>query len=547
MTCPQCQGELTKTKLGYMCLMCGYAGEPTHGHDLVMAAEAKARQAHGSPEDTEPTQIMQVKTFARAKPAPINAAVSDIVSETDEVDTHEISTDIPKAPDVIPAPVRTDPIPETPNPLGAQPPQQNAESSAAAVPVASAPVVPLPTVINAAANPVPTPGSIIHPASSPTPPATTSPPPKPKHRRPVRTMAFIGVAVGIVVLAAAAYVLPAAAAARALNKKLDSAQSFAMTGNLTIKANSFLSVLSSNLNFNGTYSAKSANSLNYSGVFASRNYTGSFITDHSQLYSQMTGADLPFIRYNQGLDTYHILPSVWYQTKADNSLYKYYCETRPDTKYPSPLVWYQALRQVKLRPSPLIEYAQTVDGHSTTHLQGSISGQELNAAWNNINSSLPDDCQWNNLLADVSGLNVHYDAWTSKSFDQIELHFNDKDLGINGTMLLKLNQYNQAPAPVVPTNTLDLANIFAVRAAIQSRDYTRRANVDAISSALNAYYAAKKNLPASLVKLTPTYIKTIPTDPSTGTASYTYATVKNTYSISTVLEDAGQLYTDTGP
>lgn len=309
---------------------------------------------------------------------------------------------------------------------------------------------------------------------------------------------------------------------------------------------SFLSVLDSNLTYSGVYSTKAANQLNYAGTFASRQYTGTFIANKGQLYSQMTGSDLPFIRYNQGIATYHITPNDWYTTPIDTSLYKNYCETRPDTKFPSPLVWYQAIRQVKMQPSPLIEYGQKVDGHSTTHLRGSISGKDFNIAWNNINSTLPDGCEWNNQIEDLSGLVIHYDAWTSTSFDRIQLNFSDKDLGVKGTLVLNMDQYNQPQTVAIPTVTKSLPDIFSGRAAIQARDFTRRGDIDALKVALDNYAKANKATPpSSLSKLAPKYIAAIPKDPNG--ASYSYTVTKKTYTLSATLEDAGQLYTVTGP
>lgn len=595
MTCPQCQGELTKTKLGYMCLICGYSGRLTHGHQLAVEA---AERAHPPPSPTVadmaelPTKPLAGALFVpMTKPVPADDSEISAKSESPPAAAGVVHRPADKPATKHAAPTAKITETESVKIAEAKPKLKIGLAAAVlhpdptvAVTAATPPTVPIEAVpeitapaiasgvelVNQPVGAIPASGAFnpqaaaalksepaldpdqalvsplaLEPAASVEPP--TPPPAATKHhRKPMRTVTLVGAIIVILALAVAAYILPAQAATRAFNKKIANAQSFGYTGNLTIKAESFLSVLSSNLDFHGIYATKGPGELDYTGLFASRNYTGTFISNHGQLYTKMAGNDLPFIRYNQGLNTYHLLPATWYQTKLDTGMYKYYCETRPDTKYPSPLVWYQALRQIKLRPSPLVGYAQRVDGHTTTHLQANISGQQLNAAWSNINSSLPDDCQWNTLLEDVSGINVHVDAWTSPSFDKIVLTFKDRDLGVTGTLTMKLSQYNQTATPTVPTTTTDLAGIFSVRAAIQARDYSRRADIDALNAAIKKYYVAKKTLPTALSKLAPADIATIPTDPTSG-AQYTYTVTKKTYTLSATLEDSGQLYTVSGP
>jgi len=518
MKCPECQSELVKGKTGYLCINCGYAGKSK------AAPKSKAKA-------NEPKVAEAVVTTEAIKPA-ITKATAQPVDDTFE----------------IPEELEEDPHPPHHDPNSTEAMVARELSRHAPEIASQAPSVHI--ARGQSVSPTEPPKQLdSKPLTAKTQPHDASKVAVPKHlpAKPVRTATLVVVGLVIFGALAAAYVLPAQAAAKQFNKKLATASSFHFNGSLQMTGSSFLSVLNSNLTYDGNYTSKGqSNQMAYNGTFASRNYTGTLVTTGGNLYSQMTGNDLPFIRYNQGIATYHITPNDWYQTKLDNSLYKYYCETTPQTKYPSALAWYQAIRQVKLQPSALVIYGQSIDGHSTTHLRGSIPGKDLNNAWANINSSLPSGCQWNNLVSDISDLKVTYDLYTSTSYDQIQLHFNDKELGLSGTIITKLSQYNAADTVTAPVGAKSLADIFAGRAAIQTRDFQRRADVDKLKKAIDAYYAAnKQTLPASLAKLAPKYISVIPKDPNG--SNYSYTVTKKTYTLSATLEDSGQLYTITGP
>lgn len=527
MTCPDCQSELVKSKTGYLCLHCGYAGK------TAKKSLSKANNLSSSSPDIKPELVQKKAGTALTPPdAPITAiAIAPPIEEPQpNLDPTQIN--------------KLKPLIFKSNRNKTMPPDANHESTEAMVERALA---------NSSDNDETLSlrdlgqGKPLDPHHLPNHSGRhhhSFIPGRPK--QPGRAAAITSTVVAIILLGLAAYILPARAAAQRLTTKLAGASNIHYTGSLVMTGSSFLSVLDSNLTFSGSYATKAANQLNYDGVFASRNYRGSFISSHGKLYSQMTGNDLPFIRFNQGIATYHITPGDWYSSKLDTSLYKYYCETRPDTKYPSPLVWYQAIRQIKLHPSPLIGYDQKVAGHSTTHLRGTISGKDLNTAWANINSTLPEGCEWNNQLEDLSGMEITFDTWTSASFDRIVLHFNDKDLGVTGNLTLNLDQYNQPANVMVPPSAKNLADIFSGRAAIQARDFTRRANIDAIKVALDKYAKANKSTPpSSLSKLAPKYIAAVPKDPKG--IDYSYSVSKKTYTLNATLEDAGQLYTVTGP
>lgn len=377
----------------------------------------------------------------------------------------------------------------------------------------------------------------------------SQPPAPPKPMRRWRRRLFTGlIAVAAIVIVALAYLLPGLLAARRFQSKVKTSSSFQLQGQMVMQASSFLTILQSNLNFSGALNkTKSQGQLSYNGVFGSRTYNGEGILAGGLLYNKLSGSDLPFIRYNQGVATYHLIGGQWYQTKPGNELYKYYCETRPDTKYPSGLIWLEALNSIKLRPAPYALYFDSVAGHRTTHLKGSINSASLAAAWAKINNAQPDDCQIELAFGDLSQLAITYDLWTSPGFDQIKLHLKSKQIGLTGTITLQLSGYGQPTTISAPTNALDLSGIFGARAAIQARDYQRRADVDSLKTALDAYFKANRTLPTDLASLAPKYITTIPHDPVTG-AGYNYVQIKRkTYTISTILEDNGALYSDTGP
>ncbi len=376
-------------------------------------------------------------------------------------------------------------------------------------------------------------------------PDSLSPTPPPHHRRWIWRMA-IG-AVALIVLAVV-YLVPGWLAGRHFEHKLMAASSFQLHGQMVMQASSFLTILQSNLGFSGAVDkTKGQTELSYDGVFGSRRYSGQSLLAGGRLYTKLSGSDLPFIRYNQGAATYHLVSNQWYVTQTGDELYKYYCQTQPSTKYPSGLIWLEALNQVKLRYSPLILYAQSVGGHRTTHLRGSIDSASLAAAWAKVNAAQPQDCQIELVIDDLAKLGITYDLWTSPSFDQIKLHLNDKEIGLTGTVTIQLNGYNEPTDIVAPAGALNLTDLFAVRAAIQGRDYQRRADVDALGAALKTYYAANKTLPMGLAALAPKYIAALPHDPTSG-QSYSYVQVKHkTFSVTTTLEDGGALYQATGP
>ena len=372
------------------------------------------------------------------------------------------------------------------------------------------------------------------------------------HNRPMRRWhrrVFTGlIAATAVIIVAIAYLVPGFLAAKHFQSKVKTSSSFKLQGQMVMQASSFLTILQSNLNFSGAVDkTKSQAQLSYQGVFGSRTYNGEGILTGGLLYNQLSGSDLPFIRYNQGAATYHLLGGQWYQTKPGNQLYKYYCETRPETKYPSGLIWLEAFNSIKLQPAPYALYFDNVAGHRTTHLKGSLNSAGLAAAWARVNAAQPDACQIDLAFGDLSQLAITYDLWTSPSFDQIKLHLKSQQIGLTGTVTLQLSGYNQPTTISAPAGALDLSGIFATRAAIQTRDYQRRADVDALKAALNAYFKANKTLPTDLASLAPKYIATIPHDPKTN-QSYNYVQIKRkTYTISTILEDNGALYSDSGP
>ncbi|HSX14646.1 MAG TPA: hypothetical protein VLE72_01925 [Candidatus Saccharimonadales bacterium] len=405
-----------------------------------------------------------------------------------------------------------------------------------------------PTVARVASPPEQTKTASPAPQLSSQPVAETppSPPAPPKNPRPVKTITVVAVIVLVLGILLAAYILPARAAGRNFQTKVAAANSFNLAGNLSLHGSAFLEVVNSNLDFNGVYAKKgTSDQLNFDGQFGNRNYQGTMVAKGGNLYTKLSGNDLPFIRYNQGAYTYRLQSNQYYQTKLDTSLYKYYCETRPDSKYPSALVWYQAIRQIQLHYSPLILYGQKADGHTTTHLRGSVDSHSLAAAWENINSSLPQGCDIDLLVSNLNQLNVTYDLWTSTSYDKLILHLNSKDLGLSGTLTLKFDQYNAATEPSLPTGASNLGDIFAARAGIQTRDYQRRSDVDAISAALKKYFLANKTLPSSLAKLAPKYLTSVPKDPNG--SDYHYTVVRKTYTVSTTLEDTGATYAASGP
>ena len=95
---------------------------------------------------------------------------------------------------------------------------------------------------------------------------------------------------------------------------------------------------------------------------------------------------------------------------------------------------------------------------------------------------------------------------------------------------------------IVVTVIAILATIGVIsftRVQAQSRDTRRKADVRALATALQAYYAEKSTYPALTADLEPTYIPRVPTDPQ-NLAAYEYNVngAAGTYAICATLETA---------
>lgn len=77
----------------------------------------------------------------------------------------------------------------------------------------------------------------------------------------------------------------------------------------------------------------------------------------------------------------------------------------------------------------------------------------------------------------------------------------------------------------------------------KARDARRLADMQALVTALNAYYSDNKNFPATLASLAPNYVQNVPTDPKASTTAYKYAALGsgtdcNAYHLGGTLEAA---------
>src|SRR6185503_18154176 len=106
-----------------------------------------------------------------------------------------------------------------------------------------------------------------------------------------------------------------------------SSTAFTYVGSLHFEGQDFLMPLNSNMAFSGNFNRTPATQaqMAFLGNWAGRNYSGSARLTASQLYFNLSGPEMPVIRYRQSQNLLPLVADKWYQASVDESLYDNVC------------------------------------------------------------------------------------------------------------------------------------------------------------------------------------------------------------------------------
>lgn len=255
---------------------------------------------------------------------------------------------------------------------------------------------------------------------------------------------------------------PAAPAYTAFYQRLAKANSFKTSGSITFSGKDFLSIYNTDLKYDGSYDkaevAKPLSHFNFNGKLATKDYVGEAFTKAGELFFNLSGADLPTIRYNQLTFLYHLNAGQWYASRHDRSLFSVYCEVRPDSKYPNPELPQRTLAQLKVRHAKLVNANDTVDGKPAAHYTATVDNNSLVAAYDSLNKELPDDCQMHLPGYNLYALTINYDLWVGNGFDKSKISFNALDSG--GAWENTVSDYNSSVTATPPAKYIDLNQVW---------------------------------------------------------------------------------------
>jgi hypothetical protein len=273
-------------------------------------------------------------------------------------------------------------------------------------------------------------------------------------------------AVVALLLVGTVYVLAARGAVRGYQKRMASGK-FSFSGNLTFVGQDFLSPLNSNLNFQGEYSggAPVQGYAHFNGNLTNHGYVGDTQIANSRLYLALTGPDLPVIRYRQGSFLLPLASGSEYSAKLDESLYDNICAHNQPASLQGKLELYRTMRNLKLSPSPYVDFWSSSGGKPATAVSGSLSGAQLAAFWKALQNAAPPGCGDPNTLGftsdDLKHMSTHLTLYAGKNQDTIKVTLNDKSLGAHAVFTLTTWDYGQFTAKPVPVRPIDLNAIYA--------------------------------------------------------------------------------------
>jgi hypothetical protein len=274
------------------------------------------------------------------------------------------------------------------------------------------------------------------------------------------------VAATILVLLVAAYILGALAAASAYSRHLSSGN-YDFSGHITFTGSDFLSPLNSDMTFNGSNGGtKIVNaSSSFTGNWAGHEYSGSSRLTDGRLYFNLSGPVMPVIRYRQGSFLLPLKDSEWYSAKADESLYNNLCAHNQSSTLEGKLAFYRLIRNLKINPSPVVNFWSSIGSSPATHLSATLSGDQLAAVWTAYGKAAPPGCADPNTIGftadDLKHVSTHVDLYSAHNKDQAVISLNDKTLGAKATITLITSNYGHAKPAPVPVKFTDLNALYA--------------------------------------------------------------------------------------
>jgi hypothetical protein len=276
----------------------------------------------------------------------------------------------------------------------------------------------------------------------------------------------LSAAVAAVLLLGGVYLIVARSAFDGYKKRMATGE-FSYSGNLIFVGQDFLSPLNSDLNFGGAYSGSNPiqGSAHFSGNWGNRTYTGDAQVASGRLYLALNGPDMPVIRYRQGAFLLPLEAGREYSAKIDESLYDNVCAHTQPATLQGKLELYRAMKNLKLSPSPLVNFWSSMEGQPATHLSASLSGQQLATLWAALQNAAPPGCGDPNTLGftsdDLKHMSTHVDLFAGKAQDTIKVTLKDKTLGANASFSLTTSHYGEFTPKPVPVTSTDINAIYA--------------------------------------------------------------------------------------
>jgi len=278
---------------------------------------------------------------------------------------------------------------------------------------------------------------------------------------------LIGLGAAVIVLLLGIYVLAAVDTLSAYRQRLATG-AFDFSGTLTFTGQDFLSPMDTNLNFSGAYTqsgGQPAASTDFLGNWATHEYSGSARVLAGKLYLALSGPVMPTIRYRQGSYLYQLEAGRWYTASLDSSIYNNICANTQPSTTAAKLELYRTAKQLKLTPSPWVNFWSSAAVGHATHLSGSLSGGQVAALWDAAQKAAPAGCT-NNTIGlssdDLKHFATHVDLYAGRGgSDLLIITLSDKTLGATATISLTTSHYGQTTDVSAPPSATNLAAMFA--------------------------------------------------------------------------------------
>jgi hypothetical protein len=272
--------------------------------------------------------------------------------------------------------------------------------------------------------------------------------------------------VGAVIVILAVYVLGAVAAVSGYQKRLSS-QSLSYDGHLEFSGSDFLSTLTTDMAFSGGLSRTGdlAASTQFLGSWAGHDYSGEARITGGLLYYNVSGPDMPVIRYRQTANLIPLKPGVWYSNKLGVSLYDNYCDRAGDASVGAKLALYRTIKTLHITPSPWVDYFAIRGPYHAVHVSGSLPGSQLAALYQAATKAEPEGCDSFNTLGisaeDLKHVSTHVDLYSNEDHDELIITLQDKTLGAKARIVLTTYNYDRPVQVALPTGVTNLNALFS--------------------------------------------------------------------------------------